>query len=403
MLYRDMGKTGDKVSILGYGCMRFPRKGRQIDEERTEKQLVSAIERGVNYFDTAYIYPGSEAALGRILAKTGLRDRVFIATKLPSFMVHAPKDMENMLNTSLERLQTDHIDYYLMHNLTGLGAWQRLCGLGVEDFLMRMKQAGKIRRIGFSYHGDRANFSKIVDAYPWDFCQIQYNILDEDFQAGTEGLQYAAAHGLGVVAMEPLRGGLLSGSVPDAVKAVWGKAETKRSPAEWALRWVWNHPEISTLLSGMNDEAHIDENIRIAGDASPLSMSASELALVGEAKGVYNQKMKVGCTGCAYCMPCPSGVDIPACFKYYNDKYLFESKGFRFKYAGALIGIGGGGPSFASACRDCGKCEKHCPQGLPIRKHLKEVAGEMEGFYLKPLSGVVHWYFNRKKPKKKAK
>jgi uncharacterized protein len=404
MLFREMGHTGDKVSILGYGCMRFPRKSGRTEEERTEKQIVSAIERGVNYFDTAYIYPGSEAALGRILAKNALRDKVMIATKMPLFLVYSRKDMENTLKTSLERLKTDHIDYYLMHNLSSLKSWQRLCGLGIEEFLANDRQSGKVNRIGFSYHGDREQFKSIVDAFPWDFSQIQYNYLDENFQAGRDGLLYAAGKGLGVIVMEPLRGGLLSGRNPDAVQAVWDRAESKRTPAEWALRWVWNQPEVSLLLSGMNEEAHIDENIRIASEALPLSLSDKEMALVDEVKDVYRRMTKVGCTGCGYCMPCPAGVNIPTCFSFYNAKYLFEDKSAKFKYAGATIGMDGSGPSYASLCRHCGKCEKHCPQSLPIQDLLVQVKGEMEGPYIKPMAGLLRGYYRlRGRKTKKVK
>jgi uncharacterized protein len=403
MLYREMGRTGDKVSILGYGCMRFPKKNGRTDEERTEKQIVSAIEQGVNYFDTAYIYPGSEATLGRILAKNGFRQKVMIATKMPVFLIHNARDMANTFHTSLERLQTDHVDYYLMHNVTSIQGWQRLCGLGMEDFLANLKQSGKVGRIGFSFHGEKGQFREIVDAYPWDFCQIQYNYLDENFQAGKEGLQYAAGKGLGVIVMEPLRGGLLSGKIPESVQAVWARAGQKRTPAEWALRWVWSHPEVTVLLSGMNVEEHIQENIRIASDAAPFGLTREELALVGEARDMYRSRTKVGCTGCGYCMPCPAGVNIPACFSYYNDRHLFDDKSFRFKYAGSLIGIDGSAPSFASLCRHCGKCETHCPQGLPIQKHLQEAAKDMEGFYIKTLAGMVRGYYRLRGGSKKRK
>lgn len=404
MLYRQMGKTGDMVSALGYGCLRFPRKNGRVDEERTERQIVSAVERGVNYFDTAYIYTGNEAILGRILERTGLRDRVYIATKMPTFLIHSRQDMENTLQTSLDRLRTGRIDYYLIHSLMSLNGWQRLCELGVEEFLAQQRETGRIVRVGFSYHGDKTQFPLLVDAYPWDFCQIQYNYLDEHFQAGTEGLQYASAKGLGVISMEPLRGGLLGANAPDAVRAVWDRADVKRSPAEWGLRWVWNHREISTLLCGMNEEAHIGENIRAASDALPGAMTGAELALADEAKAVYQKLIKVGCTGCGYCLPCPAGVNIPQCFTYYNDFHFFRKHLFKTKYLTSSIGTFGSDPSYASLCRDCGKCEKHCPQGLPIRRHLGEVAKEMEPFYLKPVSRLVRGYYGmRKRNRIKAK
>lgn len=392
MLYREMGQTGDRVSILGYGCMRFPKKDKKIDEARTERQIISAIEQGVNYFDTAYMYGGSEAVLGKILAK-GYRDRVLIATKLPLPLIHSAKDMATILNTQLKRLQTDHIDYYLMHSVMSRESWQRLKPLGIEDFLERAKQAGKIRRIGFSYHGDKDQFKGIVDDYPWDFCQIQYNYMDENYQAGKEGLRYAAAKGLGVIVMEPLRGGFLVGKLPEEIQALWQRADLKRTPAEWALRWVWNHPEVTVALSGMNDEPQIAENVRIAAEAAPQSLSPAELRLIDDVKNLLAAKLKIGCTGCGYCLPCPAGVNIPMCFSYYNSRYLFDDPSSKFGYAGLTTGVDGGTPCYASLCRNCGKCETHCPQGLPIRKALKEVAGEMEGFYFKPLAGLIRGYY----------
>lgn len=387
-----MGKTGDKVSILGYGCMRFPKKDGKIDEERAEKQVVSAIRQGVNYFDTAYMYPNNETVLGKILAK-GYRDKVLIATKLPLPLVHSRKDMDALLDTQLKRLQTDHIDYYLMHSVMSREGWQRMHQLGIEDFLEKAKQAGKIRRIGFSYHGEREQFKAIVDDYPWDFCQIQYNYMDEHYQAGKEGLMYAASKGLGVVIMEPLRGGFLTGKMPEAIQDLWARAEVKRTPAEWALRWVWNHPQVSVVLSGMNEEAHVEENIRIAESAYPQSLSAGESELIDKVKASLGRMMKIGCTGCGYCMPCPAGVNIPMCFSAYNNRQLFGDRMFQMSYVGFTSGVDGGKPSYASLCRDCGKCEKHCPQSLPIRRHLKEVSRDMESFYFKPLVGLVRGYY----------
>jgi predicted aldo/keto reductase-like oxidoreductase len=392
MLYRDMGKTGDRVSILGYGCMRFPKKDRKIDEERTEKQIVSAIEQGVNYFDTAYIYPNSEVVLGRILAK-GHRDKVMIATKLPAFMVHSYKDMENILDTELKRLQTDHIDYYLMHSLNSMEGWQRLKQLRVEEFLDKAKKVGKIKHIGFSYHGDKFQFKQIIDDYPWEFCQIQYNYMDENNQTGREGLEYAASKGLGVSIMEPLRGGLLARKNPN-IEAIFNKSDQKRTPAEWALRFVWNHPGVSVALSGMNEESQIAENIKIANSAAPNSFSDSELQCIVDAKKALEEKLKVGCTGCGYCMPCPAGVNIPMCFAYYNDRYIYDDKTTKFHYMGMLAGTDGGKPTYASLCKNCGKCEQHCPQHIRIPNYLKNVSKEMESFYFKPLVGVVHGYYS---------
>jgi predicted aldo/keto reductase-like oxidoreductase len=392
LLYRQMGQTGDQISVLGYGCMRFPHKNGRIDEPRTAKQVISAIEQGVNYFDTAYVYPGSEATLGKILAQ-GYREKVLIATKLPLPLIHSRKDMETIFDTELKRLQTDHIDYYLMHCVVTWEGWQRLKRLGVEDFIAKQQQSGRIRHIGFSYHGNKDQFKAIVDDYPWDFCQIQYNYMDEHHQAGKEGLEYAASKGLGVVIMEPLRGGMLAGKLPPRIKDIWDNAGLKRTPAEWALRWIWNHPEVTVVLSGMNEESHIEENIRIAESARPQSLSDAELKVVDQVKEAFSGMMKVGCTGCGYCMPCPAGVNIPLCFASYNNKHLFHEAIYQIMYISQTTGVDGGQPSYASLCRNCGKCEQHCPQGLPIRRHLHEVARDMQRFYFKPVAGLVRGYY----------
>ena len=256
MLYRTVPKTGDKLSILGFGCMRYPSKGRGIDEDRAIRQIRHAIDNGVNYLDTAPVYHmgKSEPILAKALAG-GYREKVKIATKLPHWFVSARADMDRILGEQLATLQTDHIDYYLVHNLSK-GSLERLRGLGILEFLDAAKKDGRIRNAGFSYHSNIADFKEIVDAYPWEFCQIQYNYLDETSQAGTEGLQYAASKGLAVIVMEPLRGGNLAGRVPETVQKIWDTASARRSPAEWALRWVWNHPEVTVVLSGMNEEAH---------------------------------------------------------------------------------------------------------------------------------------------------
>ncbi|MCG2794698.1 MAG: aldo/keto reductase [Actinomycetia bacterium] len=317
MLYRSMKKTGDDLSVLGFGCMRFPERRGRIDEERATRQVRSAIDRGVNYLDTAFPYHmgASEPFLGRALSE-GYRDRIKLATKLPPWSVKKREDMDRILGTQLGRLKTDHIDYYLVHGLGGK-IWERMKRLGVIGFLERARDDGRIYHVGFSFHGKKDEFREIVDDYDWEFCQIQYNFLDEQHQAGREGLEYAAGKGLGVVVMEPLRGGNLAKKVPPEVQAIWDEAEVRRSAAEWALRWVWNHPDVTVVLSGMNDEDNIDENLRIADEADPESLSAEELELVGRAADAYRKLTRAGCTGCGYCMPCPAGVDIPFCFEAY--------------------------------------------------------------------------------------
>lgn len=381
MLYRTVPKNGDELSILGFGCMRLPTtKDGRIDENRATKQVRNAIDRGVNYLDTAWPYHAGESEnfLGRALVD-GYRERIKLATKLPSWMIKTREDMDNYLNTQLTKMKTDRIDYYLLHALAGT-PWDLLESLGVIDFIERARADGRIVNAGFSFHGILDDFKRIVDSYPWDFCQIQYNFLDEKNQAGKEGLHYAAEHDLGVVIMEPLRGGNLGlPTAPPAVDAIWNRASKKRTPVEWALRWVWNHPEVTVLLSGMNEETHIEENLAIAAEALPNSFTQDELNLVEEASQKYRQLMKVACTGCGYCMPCPSEVAIPRCFEVYNKMHMFGNpEEAKFSYAFSVSGMLGGTPAFASQCVQCGECLEKCPQQIEIPDMLELVADEME-------------------------
>lgn len=381
MQYRTMPKTGDALSILGFGCMRLPMQNGQIDEPRAIRQIRDAIEKGVNYLDTAWPYHAgqSEPLLGKAL-RDGYRGRVRVATKLPSWMINTRADMDRYLAAQLEKLETDHIDYYLLHALDG-ASWDNLVRLGVFDFLERAKRDGRIANAGFSFHGLGSDFRRIVDAYPWEFCQIQYNYLDRAYQAGKAGLRYAAAKGLGVVVMEPLRGGNLGlAQPPPAVAAIWSESPVRRTPAEWALRWVWDHPEVTVVLSGMNDEAHIAENLATADAARAQALTADERALVDRAAQTYLRLMKVGCTGCGYCMPCPAHVSIPICFEEYNRMHLFEDfEGGKFRYAFRMSGdLVDGRTSYASQCVACGACAKKCPQQIPIPDVLQQVAADME-------------------------
>ena len=381
LLYRKVPKTGDELSILGFGCMRLPAhtSGSGIDEDRAIRQLRYAIDHGVNYVDTApaYHFGKSEQILGRAL-EDGYREKVRVATKLPPWSVRSRGDMDRILNGQLATLKTDHIDYYLLHSLTK-ESFERLKKLGVLEFLDAARKDGRIRNAGFSSHADLATFKEIVDSYDWAFCQIQYNYLDEHNQAGTEGLEYAHERNLAVMIMEPLRGGNLGGAVPEDVQKIWDGSPVKHSPAAWALRWVWDHPEVTVVLSGMNDEIHIDENLKVAEDAYPRSLSVDELSRIASVRDTYKRLMKVGCTGCRYCLPCPAGVDIPGCFSLYNARFLFpHDNSAKSQYFGRHGGLMGG-VSYAGLCRACGKCEKACPQHLPIRDRLKEVSKEMEG------------------------
>jgi predicted aldo/keto reductase-like oxidoreductase len=382
MLYRKMPKNGDKLSIIGFGAMRLPTKqDGSIDEEKATQMIHYAIDNGVNYIDTAWPYHmgESEPFLGRVLAD-GYREKVKLATKMPQWMIKNLDDMDSFLNKQLERLNTDHIDYYLLHSLVG-SSWKTIWDLGVNDFLDRAKADGRIINAGFSYHGNAEDFKDVVDGYDWDFCQIQYNFLDEDIQAGRKGLEYAASHDLGVVIMEPLRGGNLTDPVPCEIMDIWNEADVKRSPAEWALRWVWNHPEVTVVLSGMTEPYHVEENLKSAGEALADSLTAKELKLIDRVADKYRELMKINCTGCRYCMPCPQGVDIPTCFETYNNLYMFGGKDrLMIMYAAKLGGIlRGAERNFASQCVQCGQCLNACPQHLPIPQLLEKVMEEFEG------------------------
>jgi len=390
MLYREVPKNGDRLSVLGYGCMRLPQKRRSIDEELAERQILHAMERGVNYYDTAVPYHAgkSEPFLGGVLAKNGRRDKVKIATKLPHWSARSKEDMHRLLDEQLTKLQTDRIDYYLVHGLEKQ-SWETAVENGVLEFLDEALASGKIVNPGFSFHGLAEDFNGIVDDYDWTFCQIQYNFLDTQNQAGTAGLRYAASKDLAVMIMEPLRGGNLAKTPPPSVRDIWDTAEEKRTPAEWSLRWLWNSPEVTVVLSGMNDFGHIDENLAIAGDALSGSLSDAETKLVEEVASEFRKIMKVGCTGCQYCMPCPAGVNIPGSFDWYNSRHVFEDKRAKLFYTFQNGGITRSGTSLASQCIECGKCEKKCPQHLAIPELLKEVADDMEGIMTQPLIWLV--------------
>jgi len=395
MLYRKAPKTGDELSILGFGCMRLPQKDGRIDEERATRQVRHAIDRGVNYIDTAWPYHAgqSEPFVGRVL-RDGYRERVKLATKLPSWLVKNRSDMDRFLDAQLKKLETSRIDYYLVHSMSGEN-WERIAEQGVTDFLEQAKADGRIVNAGFSYHGTRTDFKPVVDGYDWDFCQIQYSFLDEEQQAGTEGLRYAAEKGLAVIVMEPLRGGLLAAvPQPAEIEAIWREADGKRNPAEWALRWVWNHPQATVVLSGMNNEAQVEENLRIAGEARPDSLSPAELELVAKAARKYQEMMKIGCTGCGYCQPCPSGVNISNAFEVYNLFHTFgKQQDAMFLYVLRLGGIVSGEPGYASQCARCSDCLEKCPQSLPIPDLLEDVAAQFETANLKEREAVVKRLF----------
>ena len=369
MEYRS-NKNGEQISILGYGCMRFTTKAGSIDIDKAEHEIMTAYNSGVNYYDTAYVYPGSEAALGEILERNSIREKVNIATKLPQYLVSSAAAIDKYFNEELKRLRTDYIDYYLMHHMTAMNQWDKLEKLGVKEWIAQKKASGQIRNIGFSYHGNTEDFIGILDAYDWDFCQIQYNYMDEHSQAGLKGLKHAASKGIPVVIMEPLRGGKLVNLLPDKAKEKIAQYEKGYTPAELGLRWLWNQPEVTCVLSGMNSVEMVQENCRIAADAKADAFIKEDFDLIEQVKTIISESELVGCTGCRYCMPCPKGVDIPALFRCYNMTALESKSAARFEYA-QTVGLKDE-PAFATQCIECGKCEQHCPQSIPIREMIKK-------------------------------
>ncbi|MDR0645291.1 MAG: aldo/keto reductase [Treponema sp.] len=388
MQYRLDKISGNRLSALGFGCMRFPRNAGRIDMKKTESLIMDALTRGVNYFDTAYIYPGSEEALGAILEKNSVRDKAFIASKLPLIVIKSAADFDKFFTKELERLRTDYIDYYLMHMLTNKAQWDKLCAWGIEAWISEKKRSDKIRQIGFSFHGSQPEFLQILDAFPWEFCQIQYNYSDENFQAGKIGLKAAAAKGIPVIIMEPLLGGKLATGLPEEAVKIFKKANPSLSPAGWALKWVWNHEEATIALSGMNTQAQLDDNITVAETATPGCLDEAELAVFADARAVLNASYKIHCTGCNYCMPCPKGVNIPGCFAAYNTSFVM---GFVQGMKQFVTSTTPTSPQRASPsqCVQCGVCERHCPQHLPIIQNLQLVRKKMEPGWFRILIAVT--------------
>lgn len=385
MKYRK-DRYGNDISILGYGCMRFTQSGGKIDLDKAEREVMAAYRAGVNYYDTAYVYQGSEVALGEILARNGIRDEIKIATKLPHYLIKKPDSLERYFQEQLERLQTDHIDYYLMHMLTDIRTWQRLVDMGIKEWIKEKRESGAIRQIGFSYHGNSDMFCELLDAYDWDFCQIQYNYMDEHSQAGVTGLRYAAERGIPVIIMEPLRGGKLAVGLPDEAQKIMKRHDKQYTPVQWALRWLWNQPEVTVVLSGMNSTEMVEDNVQTASSVEVGELTERDQAMLRQVVDTINAKMKVGCTGCRYCMPCPQGVDIPGSFAALNRKY---SEGYMSAMKEYLMCTGlRAEASNAGKCIECGKCETHCPQHIAIRKELKGVKRTLEG----PIYAIARWF-----------
>lgn len=371
MQYRKFGSLGFEVSVLGFGCMRLPvldHDSSRIDEERAIPLVRHGIERGINYIDTAYGYHGgkSEEFVGKVL-KDGFREKVYVATKLPTYRCKDPADPDRLLAEQLARLGIDHIDLYLLHGLDGRD-WDELQRLDICRWLDRTIAQGSIGHAGFSFHGDIDSFESILDAYPWAFCQIQLNYMDVDYQAGLRGLRYAAARGVPVVVMEPLKGGKLGTRPPREVEAIWDEAPRRRTPAEWALRWVCNFPEVGCVLSGMNSMEQLEENLSTVEDALPHSLTVPELELFDRVREVYARRIQVSCTECSYCLPCPQGVSIPEVFSLYNDGHMYGVMDQSRRWYQRMLKSSRGTPS----CTACGECESKCPQKLPIVQLLQD-------------------------------
>jgi predicted aldo/keto reductase-like oxidoreductase len=385
MQYRKDTKSGNNLSVLGMGCMRFPRNPGLVDMRKTEQLLLDAIAGGINYFDTAYIYPGSEEALGAILEKHRAREKVYIATKLPIVLCRGPEDFDKFFKKQLERLRTTHIDYYLLHMLTDQASWEKLRQWGIREWIADKKKSGAIGQLGFSFHGIQDEFLTLLDAYDWDFCQIQYNYAGENFQAGITGLKKAAAKGIPCVIMEPLLGGKLVTNLPREARALFKTANPQFSPAAWGLRWLWDQAEVTLVLSGMNEPAQLRENLALADEARPGMLNPGERETFRKVLALFNASYKIRCTGCNYCMPCPRHVNIPACFAAYNTSYAMGLIQGMQQYTTSAAATSEH-TSGAGRCVACGTCEKHCPQRLPIIASLRQVRRRLEPFWYR---GVI--------------
>jgi len=371
MKFRKFGSLDWEVSVLGFGAMRLPVVGKDtsnVDEPEAIKMIRYAVDQGVNYIDTAYTYheKHGEMVVGKALLN-GYREKVKLATKLPSWLVEKPDDFDRFLDEQLDKLQTDHIDFYLLHALNST-YWPRLRDWNILNRAEDAIAEGRIHHLGFSFHDEFEIFKNIVDEYDhWTFCQIQYNFMDIEYQAGTKGLEYAAAKGLAVVIMEPLRGGQLTLKIPKSINDLWENAAARRTPADWALQWIWNHPEVTVVLSGMSTMQQVFENLDSADRSGAGMLSEEEVILIDKVREEYRRLAPVPCTNCRYCMPCPNGVEIADILKYYNDARIYENpRAPRFLYRNLPQ------DKRADNCVECFECEEKCPQGIPISEQLKK-------------------------------
>ena len=387
---RIVKRNGDELFPLDIGTMRLATKNNSIDREVSKEYILYAIDNGMNFIDTAYLYHSgkSEEFLGDILSLADsdgvkYRDKVKLSTKLPSWMVRSRNDMDAFLNEQLKKLKTDFIDYYFIHNVDKSSVF-RLKDLGLYEFLEKAKADGKIRNVGFSYHGSPDDFNSLIDDFDWDMVLVQYNYLDVNLQAGIRGIQYAYEKDIAVFVMEPLKGGIFAGELPEKVQSLFDGVDSNRSAVDWALSWVLNQKEITCVLSGMDSLDQIKENMAIASRVEIGSLSEEENDVLFQAQEIFNELMKINCTGCGYCLPCPKGVNIPDCFKFYNEKFLFNKKGGIIPPAlmHYYMFVGGTTNKQASAglCNHCGRCKRLCPQFLDIPTHLDTVRSEFETF-----------------------
>lgn len=378
MQYRKFGKTGERLSVLGFGAMRLPlidNDDKQIDYDKATEMVRYAIDNGVNYLDTAYPYHGgkSEAFCAHVM-EDGYREKVKIATKCPIWDVKIHEDFDKFLDEQLSNLGVEYIDFYLIHALCQ-EFWDTCKKLEYKNFLDRAKKQGKIKHAGFSFHDELNLFKEIVDDYDWDFCQIQLNYMDEEYQAGAEGMKYAYDKGLGIIIMEPLRGGTLAKEeIPTDIKKMFNSYKKDQTPAQWAFKYLWNYEEVGVVLSGMSTIEQVTENIESASNFTAHSLSTQEKDILHKVRDFYNSRTIVNCTNCKYCMPCPAGVSIPQCFAAYNQDSIYND----FKGAYNMINYWLDKKERASNCIECGQCETKCPQNIEIIKHLAIIADKYE-------------------------